>query len=192
MQREVELLVGDKDGRRVLRAPEVGRFTCALDRSNLVSPGARAGMIRTLGETVSLVVPRGVFGRVANDKPERVHEPVGYGDVLYELEPLEGVGDAEAQGEGQAAGLADGSVFRAPHSGRFWHRPAPGDPAFVEAGTILEPGKVVGLVEVMKTFTHLAYAPGDALPERARVVRVLVGDGDEVSDDDPLLEVEPA
>ena len=61
-----------------------------------------------------------------------------------------------------------------------------------EAGSELRAGSVVGLIEVMKTFTHLAYAPAASLPANARVARVLVGDGDEVTEGDPLLEVEPA
>ena len=57
-------------------------------------------------------------------------------------------------------------------------------------------GQTIGLIEVMKTFTHLAYTPedkgGNALPTRARVVRIVAGDGDEVAEGDPLFEVEPA
>ncbi len=192
MQRKVELIVGEVGETLVLRSPEVGRFTCALDRGNLVSPGEHAGRLRTLGETVELVVPAGVTGRVTNDKPERVHQPVGYGDVLYELAPIDAL---EGVDSGALAGSAQGdelTAFRAPYAGRFWHRSAPGEPSFVGAGDVVEAGAVLGLLEVMKTFTHVTYSPGDHLPARARVLRVLVGDGDEVDEAAPLVEVEPA
>jgi len=49
----------------------------------------------------------------------------------------------------------------------------------------------VGLIEVMKTFTHVPYHATGGLPARARVVRWIVGESADVSEGDPLLEVEP-
>jgi len=37
-------------------------------------------------------------------------------------------------------------------AGTFWRRATPRDPAYAEAGTVLTPGKTIGLIEVMKTF----------------------------------------
>ena len=63
----------------------------------------------------------------------------------------------------------------------------------VPAGaTLFTAGSVVGLIEVMKTFTHLHYEAGAGLPERARVVKILVTDGAEVSATDALIELEEA
>ena len=64
------------------------------------------------------------------------------------------------------------------------------DPAFVEAGDVVEAGSIVGLSEVMKTFTHLTYDAGDDLPARARIKSVLIGDGSEVNAGDALFELE--
>jgi acetyl-CoA carboxylase biotin carboxyl carrier protein len=83
-------------------------------------------------------------------------------------------------------------VFRSPSAGRFWHRASPAEPPLVGEGDELEPGRAIGLIEVMKTFTLVLYAPGGALPTRARVVRVLAADGAEVADGAPLLELEGA
>jgi biotin carboxyl carrier protein len=192
MMRKVELLAGDRDGGVVLRSPGVGYFTSALPAGSLVGPGAGAGMIRVLGETVVLVVPRGVTARVVSERPERVHHPVGYGDVLYELAPIEaGVAEAEAA-EARASGVP---AFRAACSGRFWHRPSPGVPPFVQAGDVIRTGDTVGLVEVMKTFTHVVYEPtgvNEGLPGTARVVELLVGDGDEITEGEALFAVEQA
>lgn len=187
-----ELLVIERDGRRVLAAPEVGTFTCALPKGRLCSPGMDAGVIRTLGRATSLVIPAGVTGRIVSDPPERVHEPVGYGDPLYELAPLD-VDGGELDADAAAGGAESaGRVFAAPHPGRFWHRAAPGEPPLVEPGDVLEDGVPVGLIEVMKTFGRVPYRPGDGLPARARVVRLVAADGAEVNRGDPLLEVEPA
>ena len=87
---------------------------------------------------------------------------------------------------------ADGLFVRAPHSGRFWHRAAPGEPAFVAVGASLEPGQSIGLIEVMKTFSHVRYEASGGLPERARIARMIGEDGEEVAEGTPLVEVAAA
>jgi len=180
----------DDDGATRLLSPEVGRFTGVLGRGQLLVTGTEAGQILALGETIELVVPKGVSGRIVSEPPALVRHPVGYGDVLYELAALEGASfSAPVEAPAAASGLLS---FRAPHSGRFWHRPSPGEPAFVGQGDIVTAGDTIGLIEVMKTFSRLDYQPGDDLPRRARIVRLLISDGDEVTEGDPLFEIEKA
>lgn len=45
--------------------------------------------------------------------------------------------------------------IRSPVPGTFYRRPAPDQPPFKEVGDRVEPGDVIGLVEVMKTFTEV-------------------------------------
>jgi acetyl-CoA carboxylase biotin carboxyl carrier protein len=190
MSSSLELLSGREGERVTLHSPEVGTFTRALPENTLVGPGAPAGVLHSLGRAWHLVVPAGVSGRVLDPAPERVHQPVGYGTVLYRLAPLQAHADDEnaSSDERHDSRLA----VRAPYSGRFWLRPAPGEPPFVQVGQELSAGSALGLIEVMKTFTHLGYQPGAGLPERARVVAVLVSDGAEITDRDELVVVEPA
>lgn len=186
-------LVADavRDGERtLLLSPEVGWFTCALPKGRVVVAGQEIGRIRTLGVSRPLLVPEGVRGRLAGGTPERVHAPVAFGEALYALEPV-GEDDRQAAEAEAEAGTSD-LVVRSPHDGRFWHRPAPGEAPLVEAGGELEAGQSVGLLEVMKTFTHVTYRAGGGLPPRARVVRMLLDDGAEAREGQPLLEVEPA
>ncbi len=89
-----------------------------------------------------------------------------------------------------AADTTTGLAFRAPYSGRLWRRPSPTDPPFVQEGDEITEGDTIGLIEVMKTFTHLHYAAEDGLPARARVVKLLVDDGGEVNAGEALFEVE--
>lgn len=184
-------LIADREGEHVtLRSPEVGTFTRALPENALVGPGAPAGVLHALGRAFALVVPPGIRGRVLDPAPERVHEPVGYGSVLYRLAPLEAAGEVAG---GTAATREDAALaVRAPYSGRFWLRPAPGEEPFVRAGQELAEGTALGLIEVMKTFTHLAYHATGGLPARARVVEIRVGDGQEITERDELFVVEPA
>jgi acetyl-CoA carboxylase biotin carboxyl carrier protein len=91
----------------------------------------------------------------------------------------------------EAATSIDGLVFRAPLAGRVYFRPSPDKPHFVAAGSIVEWGTTVCLLEVMKSFNRVGYG-GAGLPERARVVRLLVDDGTDVDAGAPMLQLEPA
>jgi len=179
-----------RDGERVLlTSPSVGTFSRAIGEGRALTAGEVAGVLTTLGASFELVVPEGVSGVVVSQRPERVLEPVEFGAVLYELAPLAANG-----GSAVAARATDGDggglVFRSPSAGRFWHRSAPGEPALAKAGDVLEPGRALGLIEVMKTFTLVSYATTGGLPPKVRVTRVLVDDGAEVADRTPLLELE--
>jgi acetyl-CoA carboxylase biotin carboxyl carrier protein len=198
---EIELQLSEDDGTVVLRAPDVGWFTNALRRGSVVAPGETAGVLTRHGASFELRVPAGAHGAVVSDPPDLVRAPVGYGDVLYRLAPPETVHGAPATKTG-ASGTAKsrssssksstGLALHAPQSGRFYHRPAPGEPAFVSAGAIVKDGQPVGMIEVMKTFSHVTWRATGGLPHTVRVVSVAAADGADVKAGDVLLELEPA
>ncbi len=188
MANHLELIVRKEDGKTRLTSPGVGFFTCAQPAGALLGPGQEAGSLITLGVAQTLLVPAGVAGRIISERPERVREPVGFGQNLIELAPLSEVaGDEEqADEEESSAGLA----LCSPQTGRFYERPGPDDPAFVSVGQEIRDREAVGLIEVMKTFTHVTYTAGTELPNPARVTAILVEDGAEVRAGQPLIEVE--
>jgi biotin carboxyl carrier protein len=191
MSAEILYLRARTEGEHVLlECPGVGLFTNAARDGMALVAGARAGTLLTLGRAYELRVPDDVAGIVDGDLHERVQSPVGYGSVLYRLRPLAGATESASK---NAAGSASSGapLFRSPSAGRFWHRAAPGEPALVSTGDVIEAGRAIGLVEVMKTFTLVHYQPAGGLPARARVVRVLVADGAEVAEKAPLLELAP-
>ena len=184
-----------RDGARVrLLAPDVGTFTSAYAAGALLGAGAVAGTLEQLGVRRALVLPAGVEGRVVSEPPERTRQPVGYGDVLLELDEVRATAAASPAALGTGAAVAaDGRLLvRATTSGRFWHRPAPGEPAFATPGGCIRDGAPIGLLEVMKTFSHATYRATGGLPAEARVLEVLAADGADVRRGDPLLAVEPA
>jgi len=192
MQDRIELLLRVDGEVTLLLAPLAGLFTCAIPRGTPLGPGQDAGTVLRLGRAITLVVPPGVSGLVTSPRPERVHAPVSYADVLYELSPLAGLAGQSSPSNEDPAPKADGRlVLRSPQSGRFYHRPSPDEDVLAPPGTALSEGTPVGLVEVMKTFAHVPYRAEGGLPARARVVRLLTADGADVSAGDPLLEVEP-
>ena len=68
--------------------------------------------------------------------------------------------------------------------GTFYRRPAPDQPAFKEAGDSVAVGDVIGLVEVMKTFTEVKSDVAGTIKE------FLVDNEEPVTAGMPLAEVE--
>jgi acetyl-CoA carboxylase biotin carboxyl carrier protein len=187
----LEFVLAPGQGRQRLLAPAVGLFTGACARGATLVEGQECGVLLVLGRTHALLAPAGVAGRIANEPPERLHAPLGFGDLVYELEPLS-AGPAQATAAAAPRETHGGLVLRAPQTGRFYQRPGPGDPPFAQAGALLHEGSPVGLIEVMKTFTQVTHRAAGGLPASVRVLRYLVADGADVKQGQPLLEFERA
>ncbi|AJX34874.1 acetyl-CoA carboxylase [Burkholderia oklahomensis] len=71
-----------------------------------------------------------------------------------------------------------------PLPGTFYRRPSPDANHYVEVGSTVGLGVVVGLVEVMKQFTEIETAAA------GRIVDVLVEDGEPVDAGQVLMRVE--
>jgi biotin carboxyl carrier protein len=188
MSLALDLVLEESGGSLRLLSPEVGWFTEALPRGAEVAPGQRAGALLSLGRIFELRFPAGASGVVMSSPPDRVRAPVSFGQVLYQLASTKSARRLEKVEEVRGGAL----VLRSQQSGRFYHRPAPGDPPFVSAGAVVEDGQPIGMIEVMKTFSHVLYRASEGLPRRARIVRVIGADGADVKPGEPLLEVEPA
>jgi len=169
-----------------LLAPSVGVFTPAVTEGELVSAGQVVGTIDVLGVLRELTVPEGVAGRVTQRVGGgRSRVPVQYGDALFAISTAS-MGDVTARTSAVSADSQGAPSFVAPMSGRFYSRPSPTEPPFVAVGDTVQQGQTVGLLEVMKTFNRLVYQ-GDALPERAKVERIVPKEGDDVVRGDVIL-----
>lgn len=184
---------GEGDG-LVVRSPGVGVYGSAPRVGEILSGGSPAGRLTTLGQTVELALPRGHVGRVADRLLSNRRDPVEYGQVLLRLVPVEAgegtvTNDANA---GPAAGLPEGCfAVTSPTRGMFYRRPSPDAPPYVEPGVVVDEGTTLGLVEVMKCFSAVAYG-GDERPARAEVVEIRPEDGAEVEVDQILFVLRPA
>ncbi|MGD8316349.1 MAG: hypothetical protein PVH21_10100 [Myxococcales bacterium] len=180
---------GEEDASELL-APSVGIFKAAVEKGQWVSPGQLLGTIEVLGVQHRLLAPNGLTGRVSRHRAEGVSRvPVQYGDSLFTVvaESLVGATAPQPDRPPEQEGALS---FVAPMSGRFYSRPSPNEPPFVEQGETIRKGQTVGLLEVMKTFNRLVYG-GDALPEQALVERFVPEDGDDVARGDVLLVLAP-
>lgn len=182
-------------GRVELLAPSPGLWRDAPGVGALIRPGDAIGSLEILGVEHRLRAPDGALGVVlaGNHESELTRRPVDYGASLLRLDP-DALGhgataSASERGPGAVPGREGKLVFSSPSSGRFYQRPSPDRPAFVEVGQILERGQTIGLLEVMKTFTRINY-DDPKLPARAKVVAVLAIDQGDLGRGDPILELE--
>ncbi len=169
-----------------LLSPSVGVFMARVADGELLASGQSIGTIEVLGVRRELIVPRKIEGRVsARIGGGRARVPVQYGDVLLSVSATATVKQSDADSS-VTADSKGALAFTAPMSGRFYSRPSPSEPPFVSAGDIVKRGQTLGLLEVMKTFNRLVYQ-GDALPDAAKVERVVPNEGDDVVRGDIIL-----
>ena len=172
-----------RDGdRATLVAPQPGFFTPALTDGDLVAGGHAIGDLEILGRRIRLLAPD-VHGLAVSTRGPRA---VAFGDPLVEVDASAQVAGRAGATTGESAAATTGLVFRAPTSGRYYGRAAPTKPPFVAVGDELAPGTTVCLLEVMKTFNRVAYSGAPA-----RVKELLVAEGADVTQGDPLLALEP-
>lgn len=178
------------DGRLELQSPTVGLWREQPPIGSLVYGGAIIGRIEVLGELHVVHAPEGARGLVVAQGGDRTRSrrPVGFDELLLTLDPevaAAALGEDPASSSHAETGLA----FRAPSSGRFYARPAPDKALFVSAGETVATGQTVAILEVMKTFNRVQYG-GAGLPDKARVIRVVPSEGDDLSAGDTILELE--
>ncbi len=77
-------------------------------------------------------------------------------------------------------------TIKSPMIGTFYRKASPDKPSFVEIGTMIEPGKVLCVIEAMKLFNEIESEV------KGKIVKVLVDDKSPVEYDQPLFLVEPA
>ena len=163
-----------------LLSPAPGYFVARVRLGDIVHAGSILGTLEVLGAVRELVAPDAAGTVIALADPHRARVPVDHGAMLATLDP-DAIARATAAA-GPVVAAATGRVFRAPTSGRFYSRSSPDRPPFVAAGDTLQQGATICLLEVMKTFHRVTYSG-----EPAMVKTVLVADGADVNQGDPLL-----
>lgn len=86
----------------------------------------------------------------------------------------------EAEKEKPASGEVIGAVI----AGTIYRAPNESSPPFVEEGKVVQQGDTICIIEAMKLFNEIK------IPFAARVVKILVTNGQKVSKGQPLMEVE--
>ncbi|HEV2251009.1 MAG TPA: acetyl-CoA carboxylase biotin carboxyl carrier protein [Candidatus Limnocylindria bacterium] len=85
-----------------------------------------------------------------------------------------------------APSAANADVIAAPLTGVFYRSPSPQTPAFVQVGSVVAAGDVIGLIEAMKLFNEIRST------KNGTVQKILAENGQLVRAHAPLIELDPA
>jgi len=179
----------DENGFRVL-SPAVGLWYVDIHPGRPVSGGDRIGRLQVLNRQHPLILPAEVDGQICLPEPPDHIVPVAYRQEMCRVTAMK-------MDRGQAASAADipeaetitpddGLVLKAFTTGIFYRKPSPDAPDYVEEGQSVESGKVLGLIEVMKSFNQIVFA-GEETMTHGVVARIFVEDGQEVKLGQPLF-----
>lgn len=183
-------LAADADTPPQLLSPAVGRFRAAVAPGALLQSGDLVGNLEVLERATPLVLPHtAAILQVVEVPTGRGAAPVGYRDVLLTLQSAQTHGDQPTFSlrPPSAEGLPDDAFpAESPTDGLFYTAPSPDDPPFVQVGDVIEPGHVIGLVEVMKFFYEIKFEP-TGLQGPAEVVRLVADNASPVEAGDVIL-----
>ena len=181
----------------LVKSPVVGMADGAPRSGLFLNPLDRVIAMKILNVRHVLRLPRDVHGRVTEVFIPNSYTPLAYGQPIARLDPRAlnagadengAAGSATAAAEPQDAGLI---TIEAPSDGIFYRRPSPDAPPYVEIGSQVSSGGMLGLVEIMKCFHHIVYG-GPSLPESGEIVKVMVEDASEVRFGQPLFKIRPS
>lgn len=186
----------EKDPETLLvTSPAVGMADGAPKAGVFLNPFDRVITMKVLNVRYVLRLPRDVHGRVTEVFIPNSYTPVAYGEPIARVDPrvLEVGADGPSGGAGAGGATAEAQdayliTVEAPSDGIFYRRPSPDSPPYVEVGSRVASGSMLGLVEIMKCFHHITYG-GPGLPEKGEIVKVFAEDASEVRFGQPLFQV---
>jgi len=191
-QRLVAQVVENGDGGLVVMSPAVGVFRQQVLVGETLVPGSRIGRLQILGRWWPVELAHDAQGMVSESCLNSSVEAVEYDQPLLRLTA---VGKAMAQQPSGAATTSDGDggdsfVVPAPTHGMLYLRPSPQAQAYVSLGQTIEPGAILALIEVMKSFSPITFTQTEGVL-RAEVVGIEVEDASEVTPHQPLFVLRP-
>ena len=132
-----------------------------------------------------LEVTRGALRvRVSKDGPPVAAAPAAHATVAMPAATAAAATGPSVITAPSAAAAAD--AITAPLTGIFYRSPSPQTPAFVQVGSVVAAGDVIGLIEAMKLFNEIRSTKNGT-------VRSIVADnGQLVRAHQPLIELDPA
>ncbi|TCP56786.1 acetyl-CoA carboxylase biotin carboxyl carrier protein [Tamaricihabitans halophyticus] len=142
------------------------------EMARLGADGALTALCRSVAE----------MARAGSHSPKRVRVKFGCASVEVEWPAAGRPAYADPPATDQDVEVSE--KLCAPLVGTFYRASEPGAPPYVEVGTIVEAGQQVGIVEAMKLMNAVT------TDERARIVEILVKDGESVEYGQPLFVIE--
>ena len=161
----LKALLVKKESQIIIKSPAVGYYSLMPGKGTFLSGNAFIGKLRILNSFHDLYLPENVFGKVIIEQEKDKMFYVEYGQELFRLNPEKALIDSEQQIAAselkKSEKLEQGFLITAFTTGIFYRRSSPDAPSYVEEGQRIEKGKVLGLIEVMKTFNHIVFQGTD-------------------------------
>lgn len=180
------------DSQVQILSPAVGLYSVAPNAGSFLTAGAFIGKLKILNHEIDLYLPEAAFGKVIIDEERDKICKVEYKQELFRLSPENiraNLGAKKSATKKSDQPAEAGFVVRANTSGIFYRKPSPDAPFYVAAGQQIEKGKVLGLIEVMKTFNHVVFQ-GTGKADVGKITKILVEDAQEVKLGEGLFVVE--
>ena len=193
LMQNLKVIIETKNSEIRILSPSVGFCSLKIRPGKYLAAGAFIGNLKILNSNFNLYLPADVFGTVSVDKKNDIMLQVEYKQELFRLSP-ENIGPNNEEKKTRAKtndqnGPEKGFLVRASTTGIFYRRSSPDSPAYVEEGQKIEKGKILGLIEVMKTFNHIVFQGTDS-SESGVIKNILREDAQEVKLGDGLFVVE--
>ena len=129
-------------------------------------------------------------GKVTIKQKEEQIVTVAAPQQVYNVAPPQAQSSASSptapKAESSAPVPSNTITIKSPMIGTFYRKASPDKPSLAEVGTMIEPGKVLCIIEAMKLFNEIESEV------KGKIVKVLVDDSSPVEYDQPLFLVEPA
>ena len=149
--------------------------------------------IKEIKEMIQLMNENGLAEIELEKDGLKIRLKKGDGGVVYETVARESHQPTPSHRSSEASNAREGSktptppaeiIIKSPMVGTFYASPAPDAPSFVQAGSQVEVGQVICIIEAMKLMNEIK---SDV---RGKIVEILVNNGDPVEFGQPLFRLE--
>lgn len=103
---------------------------------------------------------------------------------VAQVVPVQQVQQEDKTGASQQQVVSGDSTIKSPITGVFYRSPSPTSPMFVKEGDVVETGKTLCIIEAMKVMNEVKAT------ERAKIVKVLVENGQPITSQQDLFVIE--
>lgn len=177
----------EKDSIRIL-SPGIGMFRILVNDGEDLHPGSIIGTLTILGSKIQIRLPINISGTVEMPDHNLIIFPVGYSDQIFSLIPLSNSSKSRSDHNNININKTEKNemIIKAFISGVFYLRPSPGSEPFINTGSVIKKGSILGLIEVMKSFNQIVFS-GDGIKGTGRIEKIIAKDSSEVNMGDPLF-----
>ncbi len=171
----------------IVLSPAAGMFRRKFENDDFLSNKAYIGDITILNIDYRVFLPENISGNINFRDENRIFIPVGYKEKLFSIKDHGPIKKTKTRPLNKVDDLIeDGFIIKAFTTGIFYRRLTPESPPFVEEGSVIKRGELLGLIEVMKSFNQIIFSEKSGI-DTGIIKKIMVEDSKEVRFGDPLF-----